>query len=143
MAMLGYGTALKILSVKEGVASLDRTEIVIFVNSIAMLSENMTKVGELTHLYWQNHRQQDALAELSTPVLFDLSSTDIAVSPRDATHWIDLVDKAVGIAASLAPGGHISPEREKELVHLTLQRISELMVLVKHYSHDLNIFWST
>ena len=57
MAMLGYGTALKILFMNENrlATSLDRNEIVAFINTIAKFSESIREVRELTNLYWDSN----------------------------------------------------------------------------------------
>merc|ERR1712038_532726 len=55
MAMLGYGTALKILfTSKEELIedSLSRNEVVAFINTVAKMSEALNDVRDLTHLYW-------------------------------------------------------------------------------------------
>mmetsp|Transcript_23652 Transcript_23652/g.26978 ORF Transcript_23652/g.26978 Transcript_23652/m.26978 type:complete len:1247 (+) Transcript_23652:298-4038(+) len=120
MAMLGYGTALKILftSKEELIAeSLSRNEVVAFINTIAKMSEAMKDIRELTHLYWTKE------FEKSKPI----SSPD----PLDTT---------IGLAAVLARAGLISPEREVELVQLAMERNEELLVLAKHYATDLEKF---
>eukprot|EP00522_Entomoneis_paludosa_P005900 CAMPEP_0172460012 /NCGR_PEP_ID=MMETSP1065-20121228/35145_1 /TAXON_ID=265537 /ORGANISM="Amphiprora paludosa, Strain CCMP125" /LENGTH=61 /DNA_ID=CAMNT_0013214903 /DNA_START=28 /DNA_END=209 /DNA_ORIENTATION=- len=60
MAMLGYGTALKILfsDVNDSIlATLSRNEIVAFVNTLAKFSESIRHVRELTSLYVDAEQQ--------------------------------------------------------------------------------------
>merc|ERR1712244_161719 len=55
MAMLGYGTALKILFLpREELipSSISRNEIVALVNTISQMSESIKDVRELTAMYW-------------------------------------------------------------------------------------------
>merc|ERR1712183_827150 len=57
MAMLGYGTALKILFAKDVTAkqiNISRNEVVAFVNTICKFSESLKEIRHLTHLYWVN-----------------------------------------------------------------------------------------
>jgi len=125
MAMLGYGTALKILFMtnEELIASsLSRNEIVAFINTIAKMSEAMKDVRELTHLYWTTNG--------SFP-----GTTGIQPLPADP------LDAAVGAIASLANAGLITTEREVELVKMAVQGNQELLVLGKHYSTDLDKFF--
>ena len=65
MAMLGYGTALKILFLPEerlGM-TLSRNEIVAFLNTIAKMSESVREVRELTQLYWATHTRLEKTPE--------------------------------------------------------------------------------
>ena len=129
MAMLGYGTALKILFMtsEEIIAnSLSRNEIVAFINTIAKMSEAIKDVRELTHLYWTEH-----VATASVPSMLPSVGTMPVDNPLDA---------AIGAAATLANAGLISAEREAELVKLALEGDEGLLVLAKHYSADLEKF---
>ena len=132
MAMLGYGTALKILFMtnEELLAnSLSRNEIVAFINTITKMSEALKDVRELTNLYWAEHVAPDSVPTISPsvasipPVTFD--------NPLDA---------AIGATAALANSGMIDAEREAELVKLALERDEGLLVLAKHYAANLEKF---
>jgi hypothetical protein len=130
MAMLGYGTALKILFLNENrlATSLERNEIVAFINTIGKFSESMRQIRELTNMYWDN-------TEPSPP------PTTVVPSPTDSTiDSVDLVDTAVGLVASLARGGNVETEREAELVRLSLARNADLLILAKHYGNDMHKF---
>ena len=125
MAMLGYGTALKILFMtnEELIASsLSRNEIVAFVNTIAKMSEAVRDVRELTNLYWTEH-----VVPSSVP------SPQIVGDDRP-------LDAAIGAIAALANAGMVSLEREAELVKLALEDDESLLILAKHYAHDLDKF---
>ena len=140
MAMLGYGTALKILFMND-IISLERNEVVAFVNTIAKFSESIKEVRELTNLYWSLQSQESktmAKATQATTVSVPPVQSPISMSLGDVQ--TDLVDVVVGLTASLARGGHLSDEREAELVQLALQRNSDLLILGKHYSSDVNKF---
>lgn len=133
MAMLGYGTALKILFVPDNVIgiSLSRNEIVALINTIGKLSESVREVRELTHLYWSTHTRLEKTndgAELRT-----------SVSGLDG---VDVLDAAVGAVSSLANQGLIDEAVEAKLIQQAFQRHPELMVLSKHYGHDLRKFLS-
>lgn len=140
MAMLGYGTALKILFMND-IISLERNEVVAFVNTIAKFSESMKEVRELTNLYWslQSHESKTmAKATQATTVSVPPVQAPISMSLGDMQS--DLVDIVVGLTASLARSGHLSDEREAELVQMALQRNSDLLILGKHYSTDVDKF---
>ena len=125
MAMLGYGTALKILFMTNDeliASSLSRNEIVAFVNTIAKMSEAVRDVRELTNLYWTEHV---APSSVPSPLIVGVG---------------DPLDAAIGAVATLANTGMISLEREAELVRLALEGDEPLLMLAKHYSHDLDKF---
>uniref|UniRef100_A0A7R9WDF6 Cytochrome b5 heme-binding domain-containing protein n=1 Tax=Pseudictyota dubia TaxID=2749911 RepID=A0A7R9WDF6_9STRA len=164
MAMLGYGTALKILFLPRAdlvAASLSRNEVVAFVNTIAKMSESIKEVRELTALYWRERvTEANGREDMTLPAPADSTgggdgttagSTIAAgaggnlggVSVSSGTGGVgeaDLVDAAVGAAAQLAAGGHITEEREAELVQLAFARDSNLLTLAKYYASDLNKF---
>jgi hypothetical protein len=130
MAMLGYGTALKILFMNENrlATSLERNEIVAFINTVGKFSESMREIRELTNMYWDNK-------EASPP------PPTVTPLPIDSTiDSVDLVDAAVGLVASLAREGYVDSEREAELVRLSLARNADLLILAKHYGNDMKKF---
>jgi len=125
MAMLGYGTALKILflpSEKLIASSLSRNEIVAFINTIGKLSESLKEVRELTTLYWVSKDHDD-----------------IQVIPPPVAE-MDAVELAVAAISALNKAGEISDQRETELVRLALTHDSNLLILAKYYGLDLNKF---
>jgi hypothetical protein len=125
MAMLGYGTALKILFMNESrlATSLERNEIVALINTVAKFSESIREIRELTNMYWDSK-------EASPP-------PTVTPLPIDSTiDSFDLVDTAVGLVASLGRRGHVDMERETELVRLSLARNADLLILAKHYGND-------
>jgi len=135
MAMLGYGTALKILFLPEDMlaTSLSRNEIVAFFNTIAKMSESVREVRELTNLYWSTHTR--------------LEKSDVAGSSDSDTRilstgidGIDVLDAAVGAVSSLANQGLIDESTETNLIQQAFQRNPELMVLSKHYGSNLSKF---
>ena len=120
MAMLGYGTALKILFMKNSESySLTRNEVVAFINTLAKFSESLRDVRELTNLYWKE--------------------TAIQI-PQVPANELDLVDIAVGLIATLARQGKIDETWEAQLVELAMKRDDKLLLLVKHYSTDMDKF---
>jgi len=130
MAMLGYGTALKILFMtnEELIASsLSRNEIVAFINTIAKMSESMKDVRELTHLYWTSKNGESEL--LPTPSTSIPSRTILKDNPFDI---------AVSATAAWAKAGLISAEREMELIELAIQKNDDFLTLAKYYGDDLN-----
>lgn len=134
MAMLGYGTALKILFLPEDMlaTSLSRNEIVAFFNTIAKMSESVREVRELTNMYWSTHTR--------------LEKSDAGVGRIDASHsstgidGIDVLDAAVGAVSTLANQGLIDESTETNLIQQAFQRKPELMVLSKHYGSNLRKF---
>eukprot|EP00591_Stephanopyxis_turris_P004924 CAMPEP_0195510808 /NCGR_PEP_ID=MMETSP0794_2-20130614/3344_1 /TAXON_ID=515487 /ORGANISM="Stephanopyxis turris, Strain CCMP 815" /LENGTH=1256 /DNA_ID=CAMNT_0040638299 /DNA_START=317 /DNA_END=4087 /DNA_ORIENTATION=+ len=130
MAMLGYGTALKILfSPQELIPmSLQRNEIVAFINTIAKMSESLKEVRELTHLYWN----QKPTLPPSPP-----SQPDIKIGGGTND---ELVDTAIGIVAQLNEAGTITDEREAELVHLALSKDPRILIVAKHFGRNAQKF---
>lgn len=124
MAMLGYGTALKILFMPPEILSLERNEVVGLINTAARLSESLVEVRELTTSYWKTQQElknQGGQRKISSG------------SPIES---LDIVDATVGLIASLGQEHLISMEREIELVSLALAKHPELLVLGKHYATD-------
>jgi len=144
MAMLGYGTALKILfspSAAISSTTLTRNEIVAFLNTLAKFSESIRHVRELTAMYVeaekQQEKQQKGSEETETrPMMSPLpSSPPTTVTHEDsAILSVAAVDVAVGAIASLARQGLIDAQREAELIELALQRNPDLLVLARHYA---------
>jgi len=127
LAMLGYGTALKILFLSRQdmiASSLSRNEIVALINTIAKLSEALKYVRELTSLYWMN----PAVIEKKEHETLDHHAQPL------------LVDAAIGAIAKLAQLEKISPEREEELITLALRHDSDLLSLAKYYAMDIGKF---
>jgi len=135
MAMLGYGTALKILFLPDNVigVSLSRNEIVAFLNTIWKLSESVREVRELTHLYWSTHTRLEKSE--------DGGQRDRGTVPSvSGLDGIDVLDAAVGAVSSLANQGLIDESAEARLIQQAFQRHPELMVLSKHYGNNLRKF---
>ena len=135
MAMLGYGTALKILFLPDNVigVSLSRNEIVAFLNTIWKLSESVREVRELTHLYWSTHTRLEKTE--------DGGQRDrVTVPSVSGLDGIDVLDAAVGAVSSLANQGLIDESAEARLIQQAFQRHPELMVLSKHYGNNLRKF---
>ena len=151
MAMLGYGSALKILFLPPELIneqSITRNEIVAFINTIAKFSDATKEIRELTHLYWTTVEDE------SKPTIDNSQAIDIDVYNRnsgvlDLTHatidqvlsnsdseMIHIVNTAVGNIAYLARNQHISSNEESELVTMAFQKNPYLMILTKHYGHD-------
>lgn len=135
MAMLGYGTALKILFLPEDMlaTSLSRNEIVAFFNTIAKMSESVREVRELTNMYWSTHTR---LEKSDTTV----SSGSDAKLLSTGIDGIEVLDAAVGAVSSLADQGLIDESTESNLIKQAFQRNPELMVLSKHYGSNLSKF---
>ncbi|KAL7550113.1 hypothetical protein ACHAWF_013350 [Thalassiosira exigua] len=145
MAMLGYGTALKILFVPEDQlgSSLERNEVVAFLNTIAKVSESVREVRELTHLYWSTHtrlvRSDDGGGEGTTTSGID-GGDGASASSSAGIDGADVLDAAVGAVSSLASRGLIDESTEAKLVERAFRREPKLMVLSKHYGSDLRKF---
>ena len=135
MAMLGYGTALKILFLPGDMlaTSLSRNEIVAFFNTIAKMSESVREVRELTNMYWSTHTR----LEKSNDATGSGSDTTLLSTGIDG---IDVLDAAVGAVSNLANQGLIDESTEKNLIQQAFQRNPELMVLSKHYGSNLRKF---
>ena len=131
MAMLGYGTALKILFLPPGLLDLERNEVVALINTIARLSESMREVRELTAMYWEQEKERVANIG-GGDVEYDGSGS----MPSRFVMPTGLMDITVGLVADLARSNLISPQREEELISLALARQEELLVLAKHYHRD-------
>jgi flavocytochrome c len=142
MAMLGYGTALKILFLSENrlASSLERNEIVAFINTIAKFSNSMREIRELTSEYWQVgdvrppplsiSDQHEVITGPSLPPAINVSDDDS----------IALVDTAIGLVASLSREGHLDSDRETELVQMAFARHPDVLILAKHYGADMEKF---
>jgi len=128
MAMLGYGTALKVLFMKSPTALvLERNEIVAFINTVAKFSESLREVRELTDMHLAKQREQ-----LDT-ILPNLNS-DVSVLS------VETVDRLVGLVASLGLKGKINFDEEKKLITRALERDSDLLILARHYANDEDKF---
>lgn len=142
MAMLGYGTALKILFLPEtriGSQSLSRNEIVAFLNTIAKMSESVREVRELTHLYWSTHTRLEK-SDDGTSGSASGSGGGATIPSSAGIDGVDVLDAAVGAVSSLANQGLIDESSEAKLIQQAFQRHPELMVLSKHYGNDLRKF---
>ncbi len=145
MAMLGYGTALKILFLPNHrlASSLERNEIVAFINTIAKFSESMREIRELTNEFWESRGGGDSSGGKSTtavPQPLDVTTSLPPVSTTSSDNSIELVDTAVGVVAALARGGYLSDEREAELVQMSFARNPDVLILAKHYGQDADKF---
>lgn len=160
LTMLGYGTALKILFVKDiHQLNLKQNEIVAFINTIGRLSESLRNIRYLTQLYWiqnqkttnqrlpskneiddkQPERTQtlNRIQLLSTPPpSTPLSSSQGSTASGSSILSIDIVDTTIGLIASLGREHLISFDRESELIQLAVEHNAELLLLAKHYSYD-------
>ena len=142
MAMLGYGTALKILFLPENrlASSLERNEIVAFINTIAKFSNSMREIRELTSEYWQVGDERSpplAIDERKHAVTGPPLPPAITISDDDS---VALVDTAVGLVASLSREGHLDSDRETELVQMAFARHPDVLILAKHYGADMEKF---
>jgi flavocytochrome c len=124
MAMMGYGAALKILFVPPELLTLERNEVVALINTAARLSESLVEVRDLTAMYWKTERERKDQVN---------TANTIGGPPVES---LDILDRTVGIIASLGRDNLISTERENDLVALALAKHPELLVLGKHYASD-------
>jgi len=138
MAMLGYGTALKILFSKKNMIStetIDRNEIVAFINTICKFSESLKEIRMLTHLYWMDNDNTKSASILDEPI-------QVLQQKQEQLHSMlsdkSLSDKAVSIIVDLSKENKISMEDEIHLVQLALSGAENnpLLTLVKHYHND-------
>jgi len=141
MAMLGYGTALKILFLprEELIASsLSRNEVVALINTIAKMSEAIMEVRELTTMYWMDQKETEQ-EDPPPKNTYENDATDpfVATAPSVA---VDSFDAAVGAISSLAKEGLISDEQEVAMIKLALSRNEDILVLAKYYSSNLDKF---
>lgn len=145
MAMLGYGTALKILfSPPAAISSsmLTRNEIVAFINTLAKFSESIRHVRELTSLYVESERLIEKGRKTETtetiptkPLTQQPTLSPTLMTTEDSTILsLAAVDVAIGAIASLSRQGLITNQRESELIQMALQRNPDLLVLARHYA---------
>jgi flavocytochrome c len=150
LVMLGYGAALKVLLMQNSMPQLEQNEIVALINTIIKFSESIRDVRDLNKLYVQDQLQSSLgrndgiiIAPIvtvpATPSVLQDSAVDgdnggVFVSSAIPTA---LVDRAVGVIATLGRTDRISFPREQELIHLALQQHAELLILIKHYHMDL------
>ena len=136
MAMLGYGTALKILFLPDDIIalSLSRNEIVAFLNTIAKMSESIREVRELTQMYWATHTRLEK-TDVGAQVNFEGGTTSSV-----GLDGVEILDSAVGAVSTLATQGLIDESTEAKLIQQAFQRHPELMILSKHYGNDLRKF---
>ena len=141
MAMLGYGTALKILFLPDNIlgVSLSRNEIVAFLNTIAKMSESVREVRELTHMYWSTHTRLEKSEDGASSSTSGIGGGGSAGGSA-GIDGIDVLDAAVGAVSSLANQGLIDESSEAKLIQQAFQRHPDLMVLSKHYGNDLRKF---
>jgi flavocytochrome c len=138
MAMLGYGTALKILFMRPENLELDRNEIVALINTVAKLSESIREVRKLTDMFMDQQEKPEPKVEKAGITDSTATSSQLVFGDNEVT--LQLVDMAIGLASSLGKNGWIEFEREVELVELALSRNSDLLLLVKYYSGDQSKF---
>eukprot|EP00526_Cylindrotheca_closterium_P001999 CAMPEP_0113657784 /NCGR_PEP_ID=MMETSP0017_2-20120614/31288_1 /TAXON_ID=2856 /ORGANISM="Cylindrotheca closterium" /LENGTH=1123 /DNA_ID=CAMNT_0000571849 /DNA_START=44 /DNA_END=3416 /DNA_ORIENTATION=+ /assembly_acc=CAM_ASM_000147 len=130
MAMMGYGTALKILFMPPELVKLERNEVVALINTAARLSESLVEVRELTTAYWKTEQagKNRQLTESTTDTTYSMDGPPV--------ESLDILDRTVGAIANLGRQNMISMDRENELVSLALSKHPELLVLGKHYASD-------
>jgi flavocytochrome c len=145
MAMLGYGTALKILFVKnpENLA-LERNEIVALINTVAKLSESIRHVRELTNMFVERQEKvekvEPAVEDAKTETVLPPTTPTLGLGFGDDQVSLQLFDMAIGLVSSLGKNGKIPFDREVELVELALARNPDLLILVKYYGDDQGKF---
>jgi len=157
MAMLGYGTALKILFLPAEYLSfsLSRNEIVAFINTLAKFSEALKEVRELTHLYLEqpppaskekkvepkpNKEHISATQTNDAPISQQQPPIDFLQGGGNNAAIFELMDLAIGATTRLSKQGYISIDREEELVGLALEGDSKLMIVAKYFGADLSKF---
>jgi len=132
MAMMGYGTALKILFTRGDLLQLERNDVVALINTAARLSESLVEVREITALFWKTEAKRKSAGE---SLMSDNAQT-AAIDGGSPVTSLDVLDQTVGMLATLGRQNLISIERERELVSLALAKHPELLVLGKHYAND-------
>jgi flavocytochrome c len=140
MAMMGYGTALKILFVSPENLVLERNEVVALINTVGRLSESLIDVHELTAMYWEQEEAKGADVSGETETLTPAPASWMERLP--VVESLDLVDATVGAIAALGREDLVSLDREKELVELALSKNPELLILGKHYGNDVQRFFA-
>jgi len=142
LAMLGYGTALKILFIRPSALQLERNEIVAFINTIAKLSQSIREVREMTHLYWMQQQNKDirstSTAGTTATIPTTTTTTTHAPLPDGTTTWSwdswNAVDIAVGAFRALAKQQLISKQQETDLIMEAMdKKDTSLLILTKHY----------
>ena len=161
MAMLGYGTALKILFTRDDLIneqSISRNEIVAFINTIAKMSDATKEIRELTHLYWIENEKKPLQPSISSPTTTSTSdntytsssspsaaiakatvrteSESAPFSSESESKIIDIIDVAVGAISNLARTKQITPQQESDLIAMAFARDPHLLILAKHYGFD-------
>jgi len=139
MAMLGYGTALKILFMREDMirSSLSRNEVVALINTLAKFSESLREIRELTHLYWVSQSSNTGPTAGTVPATLPNSEPGIQLSDKDT---FEAMDTAVGAIATLAKAGKVTADRESELINMAINSDPRLLILARHYGSDVNRF---
>lgn len=141
LAMLGYGTALKILFIRPSALELERNEIVAFINTLAKLSESIREVRELTHLYYiqeeaKKRKQEDEEILHKAPIgsiIGGSTGDSIPITKAGWDSW-NTVDGAIGAIAALQRQGLITVEQEARMVAMAIEnRDPSLLILTKHY----------
>jgi len=142
MAMLGYGTALKVLFLPDQLInenSITRNEVVAFINTIAQMSDATKEIRELTHLHWieADSTSNPPFSSESDQKLINLSYTNNPpFSSEPEKKLIDLVDIAVRAISNLARSNQINNMQESELISKAFARDPYLLILAKHYGFD-------
>lgn len=141
MAMLGYGTALKILFTKNlKKETISRNELVAFINTICKFSESLKEIRLLTNLYWVNKASLDDESNINT-----MKSSSVSISSSSSSmleepvHDRSMPEKAVSVIVELSKQNKITIEEEIQLVQLALNSNENhnLLLLVKYYHDDL------
>ena len=145
MAMLGYGTALKILLTPEEIlmdgSHLTRNELVAFVNTLARMSESMKEVRELSHLYFMESEKFANELPIVDPKKDEVSHWN------EHDHWLEnkselnkYMDRAVSLISELRRSGYLDDELESIFMSLAFAKDPSLLILVKYYGNDANKF---
>lgn len=156
MAMLGYGTALKILFLNKELIDSDtisRNEIVAFINTLAKMSDGMKDVKDLTQIYWASNAAESGMkissssdhSSLVPTIESNTTVNSIMQKPfseiiQEQGKVFDLVDEAIKCISKLASLNRISSEREEALVRMAFEKDPNLLILSKYYSRDLEKF---
>eukprot|EP00038_Savillea_parva_P021364 m.34421 g.34421 ORF g.34421 m.34421 type:complete len:1215 (+) comp5137_c0_seq2:283-3927(+) len=154
LALLGVGTALKILLVPERLipSTLNREEVVALINTAGKFSQAIEGIKDLQRLNWeeayfkeaeekkaeskrltQMREIADAAAAASVQKLKDARQTPQELPPLQKD---ELADVALGMVLSLHHAGSLTEAEESSLITRILARDTNMLILAKQLQAD-------
>ena len=125
ISLLGLGAGMKMLFLENiDHNSINRNEVVAFLNTLGKVSESITDVRELANMYWEDNNF--------------LRTADIEeqISDRQGALF-GAADSCTSAVKQLAARNRISPAKEVSIVKEILKGNVNLLAVCKHYGDDL------